>query len=456
MGIKPKIFLAHAREDSRWVRRLYDLLESIGANPWMAPSGILPGSEWDTTIRKEIRTANYVMACLSQSSISKRGYVQREFRLALDNCQESPSTIPFLIPLRLDPCEVPDLRVGTLNLKELQWVDAFADGSFSALLKSLKLAEVFAARSILRHFGDSCSLSSVLDSFNPFINLSNAITSATLRTSHIVTANVKMSPYFDRPFKADDFISTSEFATGVSQVRCFKNRIDGSELVVIPEGDFLMGDPDVPTLFQNQLPASDLRTVFVAKFAMSRYPVTNFQFLYFLRASGYKPASEFPGIIQVERWRHPVTNVSWLDADAYCRWAGGRLPTEAEWEKAARGIDGRPYPWGWQKPHERYCNFGNPDGGTTDVERYPEGASPYGCLDMAGNVWEWCATQVSLTELNLETLDDEFKSGLPIYIVRGGSFAHEALACRSAGRYFGRQDTQSKMWGVRLALNITQ
>src|SRR5260370_15816923 len=107
MEMKPKVFLAHAKEDARWVHKLYDLLRSIGANPWMAPIDILPGDLWDATIRKEIRTARFVIACLSQRSISKRGYVQREFRLALENCQEIPSIGRFLIPLRLDPYEVP-------------------------------------------------------------------------------------------------------------------------------------------------------------------------------------------------------------------------------------------------------------------------------------------------------------------------------------------------------------
>jgi formylglycine-generating enzyme required for sulfatase activity len=272
--------------------------------------------------------------------------------------------------------------------------------------------------------------------------------------SSFLTASVGVSRHLSIPSERENYLSTSEIATGVSQVRCLRNQIDDSELVVIPEGNFLMGDPDIPTIFQNQLPASDVRLVFVGEFAISRYPVTSAQFLSFLISSSYKPISDFPGISRLERLKHPVTNVSWLDADAYCQWAGGRLPTEAEWEKAARGIDGRHYPWGWQKPHERYCNFGNPDGGTTAIKHYPEGASPYGCLDMAGNVWEWCSTQVSLSQLKSETLDDEFKSDIPIYIVRGGSFAHEAIACRSAGQYFGRQDTKSEMWGFRLALDM--
>src|ERR1044072_5354494 len=223
MEIKPKIFLAHAREDARWVRRLYDLLQIIGANPWMASSDILPGSEWETIIRKEIKAASFVIACLSQNSISKRGYVQREFRLALDNCQEVPSAFPFLIPIRLDPCEVPDLQVGTLNLKELQWVDAFADGSFAALLKSLNLSETVASRSLLRLYGDSCSLSSIINLFGYFPDFRLVSRTTAPTRTRILTAGVRELRYFSSTPERENYLSTSEIATGVSQVRRLKN-----------------------------------------------------------------------------------------------------------------------------------------------------------------------------------------------------------------------------------------
>ena len=159
---------------------------------------------------------------------------------------------------------------------------------------------------------------------------------------------------------------------------------DGTELIKIPAGEFIMGSNDH---LANEHPQ---REVYLDEYCVGRHPVTNAQYRQFLEATQH----DEPKYWHDKRYNkpnQPVVGVTWHDARAYCEWAGLRLPTEAEWEKAARGTDGRLWPWGSEpKPNEKLCNFDGNVGTTTEIGSYPEGASPYGCHDMAGNVHEWC------------------------------------------------------------------
>jgi gamma-glutamyl hercynylcysteine S-oxide synthase len=156
-------------------------------------------------------------------------------------------------------------------------------------------------------------------------------------------------------------------------------------MVQIPAGAFLMGtnseraDPQDKPQHKVQLPA----------YWMDKYLVTNAQYARFVAQTGHRPPSSWKdGKIPKGEEMHPVTMVNWYDAQAYAKWAGKRLPTEEEWEKAARGTDGRRWPWGDKMESGRLNTYYNV-GSATDVNAYPTGASPYGVLDMAGNVEEW-------------------------------------------------------------------
>jgi len=128
------IFLCHASEDKTAVRSLYQQLRAAGFNPWLDEENLLPGQNWDSEITKAVRKANIVLVCLSTRS-GKRGYVQKEVVRALDVADEQPEGSIFLIPVRLEDCEVPD------RLKRWQWVDLFADGGYAKLERALKMAE---------------------------------------------------------------------------------------------------------------------------------------------------------------------------------------------------------------------------------------------------------------------------------------------------------------------------
>jgi len=152
---------------------------------------------------------------------------------------------------------------------------------------------------------------------------------------------------------------------------------DGRPMVLVPAGEFYFG----PDRVKLTLP----------DFYIDRYPVTNAEYKKFVEATGApEPTHWRRGTWPEGKADHPVVNVTWEQAAAYAEWAGKRLPTEEEWEKAARGTDGREWPWGSTFDPSR-CNT-NESGiwDTTPVGKYsPAGDSPYGAADMAGNVWEW-------------------------------------------------------------------
>ena len=214
---------------------------------------------------------------------------------------------------------------------------------------------------------------------------------------------------------------------------------DGMEMVYVPAGIFKMGSNDGDS---DEQPVHE---VVLDAYWIDKFEVTSGQYADCVEAG----ACDKPGA-EANYANHPVVNVSWNDAKDYCEWAGRRLPSEAEWEKAARGTNERTYPWGDEDPSASLLNYDGNNGGTTMVGFYPAGASPYGALDMAGNVWEWTG---SLYEDYPYDSEDgrENMNALGLRILRGGSWSNNGWFVRTADRLGGVPVFWLNNYGFRCA-----
>jgi formylglycine-generating enzyme required for sulfatase activity len=265
--------------------------------------------------------------------------------------------------------------------------------------------------------------------------------------------------------------------------------MDPDDMALIPAGEFLMGSP-AGDGFTDERPQ---RSVSLRAFLIDRYETTNAQYRQFVKTTGHAvPVNPNPSVTLWNDGRpfpgsesHPVVNVSWHDAKAYCAWAGKRLPTEAEWEKAARGTDARIYPWGngWdvQKANSasywagRTIEFKDTlewktfwvegEGArisrewglksevlTLPVGSLPEGASPYGLFDMAGNASEWVQDWYEPSYYLRAPHDNPGgPAGTLLKVVRGGSWLKPASSLRAANRDYGLPGAQQSGTGFRCA-----
>ena len=239
---------------------------------------------------------------------------------------------------------------------------------------------------------------------------------------------------------------------------------DGAPLKRIPAGEFLMG-----TSISKRDGGRDEypeRRIFLDAFYMDSLEITNGRYLEFVKAAGHR-IPEHPRDKTLTLWQgatvpaafkdHPVINVDWSDAAAYCEWAGRRLPTEAEWERAARGTTGRRFPWGDAEPTRTLANYLNQwrnGGGLEPVGSHPQGASPEGVQDLQGNVWEWVA----------DWYDPHYYEKGPLRnpkgpnegtrkVMRGSGWESEAPVLRSAHRLSSDPKNRNHSLGFRCAMD---
>jgi eukaryotic-like serine/threonine-protein kinase len=246
---------------------------------------------------------------------------------------------------------------------------------------------------------------------------------------------------------------------------------DGMTLLYVPAGEFTMGGKAEETLaacqkfglsclldwFKNEEPP---HKVYLDSFWIDQTEVINAMYAKCVQDGKCVPPSSVKSYTRPSYYgnsqfdNYPMINISWEDAKAYCSWANRRLPTEAEWEKTARGEDARAYPWGNDDPNNDLLNYKHAMQDTTAVGKFPNGASPYGVLDMAGNVWEWVA----------DWYDENYYAGSPTSnplgpdsgmekVMRGGAFGSAAFNVRSAFRLVSAPADTYAWVGFRCAMS---
>ena len=354
-----RIFLCHTSKDKPIIQKLYRFLRKNGIDAWLDEEKLLAGQDWQVEIPKALKASDAILVCLSNNSITKEGYVQKEIKYALDIADEKPEGTIFIIPVLLEKCAVPE------RIARWHWVDIFNERGGEKLIQSL---------------------SSRAESLGLMISRSPLPDMALPETRKFLPLQSPVPIAFEA-------VPAAKLVEGITSHTWAE-----IEFVKVPVGKFIMGSK----LTDNQAEERETpRHVYNIPYDywISRYPITNRQFAEYIEWTH--------NFFNWERdWKkkldEPVVNISWNDTKSYLSWINStfgkelpkglsfNLPTEAEWEKAARGTDGREWPWGNEFDKNK-CN--SQEGGLkhiTPVGTYsPRGDSPYGAGDMAGNVWEW-------------------------------------------------------------------
>ena len=389
-----RIFLCHASEDKPQVRDVYQRLKALGFNPWLNEEDILPGQDWDYEIEMALEQSDFVMVFLSERSVGKVGYVQREFRRAMYHAEEMPEGYIHTIPIKLDGCTVPR------RFSRHQWANLSDDGAFDRIIRAL------------------------------YHGLQQ-------RGKQVPT------PLETPPAKPN---TTITFPPSIT------NSI-GMEFVLIPAGEFMMGttkeqldaiasgDQNYRNWIKNETPQH--RVIISQPFYMGKYEVTQAQWQ---AVMGDNP-SYFKGD------NHPVERVAWDDAQQFIQRLNERekqtngilcrLPTEAEWEYAARAGTTTLYSFGNNEAHLKdYAWYIENSGGRTHPvgKRQP---NIWGLYDMHGNVAEWVQDWYAADYYTQSPLHDPQGPATGAdRVIRGGSWGYDARYVRAA--YRGADDPGSR------------
>jgi formylglycine-generating enzyme required for sulfatase activity len=377
-------------------------LTNDGVDAWLDKEKLLPGQDWELEIKKAVRAADVVVVCLSKQ-FNQRGFRQKEVRLALDTAMEMPEGEIFIIPARLEECE------NLESLRKWHWVDLFEEKGYERLVRALHERANRIGVTLRNRRNELKQRSGTLPEITRKPYLPIAILGVILVALFNVRPLLNQSPTPSPTVTSMEAIKTatllppSNTPTNIPTdsptpivIITFTPTVLPSEIMdeqgvpmaLVPEGKFTMGSTDN---FSNENPT---HLVNLTSFYIDKYEVTNRNYNLCVQKGeclppkkrGSKTHESYFGNPEFDYY--PVIYVTWDMARTYCQWRGARLPSEAEWEKAARGADGRMYPWG-DTIRNTESNYNGLMGDLAVVGTYNSGVSPYGLFDMAGNAQEW-------------------------------------------------------------------
>ncbi|MGE5217126.1 MAG: SUMF1/EgtB/PvdO family nonheme iron enzyme [Chloroflexota bacterium] len=391
-----RIFLSYASEDREAAKTIYLALRDQGHKVFFDRTDLPAGDEFHNRIRQAIESSHLFIFLLTAKSIDAGSYTLSELEIA----EQSRIKLLPVAPSELDFTAIPaSLKAVTIY---------HSDGNVAAGVAAevSRIATEFRRKRLKR--------------FAVGLALAAAVSGALF--------------YGIKKHQNDPSIGR-----------------DGAPAVLIPAGVFIMGNDE----------DSARRRVFVDTFYLDKFEVTLARYGAFLKANGnLQRPDDWPESGLNAIGDLPVVGVDWRDAAAYCRWAGKRLPTEAEWEKAARGGDGRKYPWGDDEPTGESARFDMPSsnsvyqGGVAPVGKYSKGSSPFGVYDLAGNAAEWVNDWYAEGFSSTEVRNPRGPESGTAKVVRGGGWFDTASRITATKRMYASPTHRDDATGFRCAADI--
>jgi len=390
-----KIFISYASQDRGQVEPIRQALAAQGHDIFFDREDLPPGEAFDARIRQAIERCDLFVCIVSPNTLDPGSYTLNEVDIA-QKVWANPSG--RVLPVLLQPVDFeripPYLKTVTLLETEGNVPAAVADAVHRLSIARRR-----------RTLGKAASIAVVF--------IVAALAFWALR-------------------HGDDSSVTGK---------------DGAPAILIPAGKSTMGDGE-------QAP---LREVYVDAFYLDKLEVTASRYARFLQATGSLQPPDYWDEVKLERdGELPVIGVTWYDADAYCRWAGKRMPSEAEWERSARSADRRMFPWGNGDPTSQRATFGKSatapyQGGLTAVGRHEAGSSPFGVQDLAGNASEWVADWFADSFSRNDVRNPKGPDSGTDKVIRGGGWYDPADRLQSSRRFHAQPDQRSDDIGFRCA-----